>query len=224
MAVIARRTFVGIRDEAIKRCGNIGASGFSSRVEYFVTAAYDEICSTYHHFELDKIDPNIVLSTSANSITLPSDCFVVVNLVLRNAAGTAIVGEVGLYDGRRVFAGYAAEIGQPTRYARFGTKLYFDKKPDVAYTSDLYYYKSPIAPDFGGAPTSPETARDVDEHIIEGAVALTSSAIKDVDFGGVNRQLLADWLASQVRNPTQVPLSDGRERRATQSTIGGAQG
>ena len=59
---------------------------------------------------------------------------------------------------------------------------------------------------------------------VRAAVGLVSSAIKDPEHAAVQRQLLADWLEAQVRNPLQVPLADGRERRATNVTAGGSQG
>lgn len=223
MAILARPTWVGIRDEVIKRCGTIVASGFSSRVERFCWSAYLELATTFHHFELDTVDTSITLSTSANSVSLPADCFIVTGFILKNAAGSTILGEVQEGDPRRVTAAYLADSGQPTKRARFGAKLYFDKKPDLTYKSELYYYRYPASPDFT-TPTSPELGSDLDERIIQAAVSLVSSAVKDVDFSAVNRQLLGEWLGTQVRNPAQVPLVDNRERRATQTTLGGAQG
>ena len=222
MAALTRRTWANIRDEVIKRCGNITATGFSSRVEYCCWAAHDYLCSTYHHFELDVVDTSITLSTSVNTITLPARCNIVIGLKLLNAAGSTVVGEVTCEDARPTVAKYIATSGTPKRYGRFGGKLYLDAKPDVAYRSELYYYAFSAAPDF--ASTSPETASDVDEHIIEMACHMVSGATGDGAFAGVNRELLSEWLAAQVRNPIGIPLPDVRERFATQTTLGGAQG
>ena len=223
MAVIGRRTWANIRDEVIKRCGNITSTGFSARVEYCVWSAHLYLCTTYHHFELDKVDASIVLSTSANSITLPSDCYIVLGLRLKDAPGTAILGEVTELDVRRVLAEYKAVSGQPKRRGRLGNKIYFDLKPAAAYTSELYYNAKPLAPDFSS--TSPETDVDVDEHIIEMASNLVSGATSDGPYAGLNRDLLNSWLQAQPRSSTSdLILPDQRERVATQVPMGGAQG
>lgn len=223
MAALTRRTLAQIRDEVIKRCGNITATGYSDRITYFVWEAYLDLATEFHHFELDKIDSSIVLSTSANTIDLPADCFVVIGLRLRNAAGTSIVGEVGKYNFESLSSEYRAVSGMPTKRARFGAKLYFDFKPDIAYTSDLFYYRLPAAPDFAGSATS-ELGVDCDTHLIELAVALASGGTKDQAFSAVNRESFATWAASQVRSSIQSPLADSRESNTTNSVLGDAQG
>lgn len=223
MAAIARRSLAQIRAEVILRCGNITASGFSGRVEYWLWEAYLDLATEFHHFELDKIDSSIVLSTSTNEISLPADCFVVVGLRLKNTAGTAIVGEVGKYNFDSLSLEYRATPGLPTRWARFGPKLYFDLKPDAAYTSDLFYYRLPTAPDFAGSATS-ELGVDCDTHLIELATALASGGTKDQIYAAVNRESFAAWAASQVRSSIQSPVFESREATTTNSTLGGAQG
>lgn len=224
MAALTRRIWSAIRDEVIKRCGNITATGYSDRIEYFVQEAYYDLATQFHHFELDKEDASIVLSTSVNSITLPTDCHIVVGFRLRNAAGTAVVGEVGEYDYASLAANYTATAAQPKRRARFGNKLYFDSLPNAAYTSNLFYYRLPTAPDFASASLTSELGADCDAHLIELATALASGGTKDAVFAQVNRESFAQWAASQVRSSIQSPLPDYRERRATTGTLAGAQG
>lgn len=212
--------------EAQRRLAGINATGsdgvtFLTRIQYFLAAAYLDLATIYHHFELDVIDTTtITLSTSTNTVTLPADCHEVIALSLRN--GTTYVGEVGIYSQPSLLPAYTAAVGVPTRRARFAGKLYFDKKPDIAYACDLYYYKRPALPDFTGS-DSPLTAVDVDEHIIEYALSLANPAIGRPDLMAVNRQLLSDWLASQIRPSLQDPL-ERRERPETDRAMGGAQG
>lgn len=225
MAVLARRNFVQIRDEVILRCGNITATGFSGRVEYAVAAAYDYICTLFHHFELDA-SGTVTCSTSNNYVDLPAGTYIVVKVLLRNAGNTDYVGEITDIDVRANLGDYLSirQAGMPKRAGRFGNRLYFDYKPDAAYKAEVFYYSYPTAPDFSGSPTSPVTARDVDEYIVNLAVAVMGGAIKDVSLAAMNRDLLAEWAAAQVRNPIGVPLPDFRERPASNSLMGGAQG
>lgn len=223
MATITRRGWSAIETEVQRRLAGNNASGFTTRIDHWVWAAYQQICLTYHHFELDKEDLTGTISSGANTFTLPSDCYAVIALTLRDSTG-AIVGEVAQYEFAAVRGAYGADSGQPSRRARFGSKLYFDKKADQNYSTDLYYYRFPTAPDFTTS-TAPETASDVDEHIIEGACRLANPAIGRADLGDVDRQLLADWLGQQIRpSLNQDGILEQRERSGAGRTLGGSQG
>lgn len=223
MAVIVRRTWAQLRDEAIKRAGNLDATGFSGRVEYTLWAAWHDLTTTYHFTGLDKIDTSLVLSTSTNELALPTDCFIVVGVGLRSAAGTTYLGPMTPVDYRTLFQDYTATSGQPTRRARFGASLWFDKKPDAAYHIDLAYYRFATAPDYSS--TSPELSSDVDEHLVEGALRKLFPAIGRPDIGEVNAQLLSEWLGFQVR-PALAAASPAAHRLKPldDTTTGGAQG
>lgn len=209
--------------EAQRRLGGINYTGFDARIQHWLTGSYLDLCTTYHHFELDKLDTTtLTLSTSTNTLNLPADCFEVIGMSLRNVAGTAYVGEVGIYSAAALLPAYIAEAGLPTRRVRYLNTLYFDKKPDLAYKVDLYYYRRPTDPDFAGS-VYPDTSWDMDEHIIQGALSLANPSIGRPDHGAVQRELLKDWLAMQVRPALQYAL-EGRERHEPSVTLGGAQG
>lgn len=224
MAVLARRNWKQLREETLLRLGNPSATGMSARVEYWLKAAYDELWSVYHHFEFDKIDTSLSLSTSTNELALPSDCFIAMQLILKSADGATFHGERINEDLRMVAAAYAGATGTPTMCARFGSKLYFDKKPSEAFDVELYYYRTGTSPDYS-TPTSPETATDCDEHIIQWALRLAMPGLGRPDLGEVQRQLMTEWLAQQVRPATgESPLAARAERERVTTVHGGMQG
>ena len=222
MAAITRRTWANIRDEVIKRLGNITATGFSGRVEYSVWAAYQDIATTYHHFELDDVDTSLTCSTSTNDVSLTAGTFMVIGVRLKSVAGAVLTGLESV-DFRRLSDDYLATSGRPTQYSRFLNKLYFDKKPDLAYPLEVYRYKRCTAPDFSS--TSPELDSDVDEHIIEAACRKLFPMIARPDIGEVNRQLMTEWLSMNVR-PSLIdePLPNMSERSRSATALAGAQG
>lgn len=224
MAVLGRRTWPQLRNEALLRLGNPGATGMSSRVEYFMTAAYRDLALTYHHFELDVVDTSKALSTSNNEVALPTDCHIVVAVRLLAVGSGTILGFLKYHSTQALFGDYLAAVAPPKRYTRFASKLYVEKKPDAAYPIHIYYYKLPAAPDFTGA-GSPEISEDMDEHLLEGTIRKAAPALGRPDIGSVQRELLVEWLGQQVRPDTvSEPLAGLPERQQTHRTLGGAQG
>lgn len=222
MAVLARRTWAQMLTELQLRLGNITATGFSDRLQYLLTASYYDLCTTYHHVELDKIDTSVSCSTSNNEITLPTDLFKLVGIRLKAVGGASILGPVVLEDYRLSSDLYTLTSGRPSRGGRFGTKFYFDKLPDAAYPLEIFYYRYPTAPDFGA--TSPELGPDLDEHILQGAIRLGFPAIARGDLGDVSRTLLEEWLQAQVRASLLEPLTALPERERTGTTYSRGQG
>jgi len=223
MAVITRRLWSAIQTETIRRLAGINYAGFDTRVQYWLWASYLTLATTYHHFEFDKEDTSLTLSSGAYTLALPSDCFEVVAVTLRDSTG-AQVGEAQQYSFSAMRSAYTAESGLPSRRARFGSTLYFDKKADANYNLDLYYYRLPTAPDFVSVSATPETGVDCDEYIIDGACALANPAIGRPDLGTVDREVLTTWLAMQVRTPMNTEGLEERERSETGRTLGGRQG
>lgn len=220
MAPLSRRTWANLETEVKLRLGN--PNNTTINVQYFLWAAYLRIALTYHHFELDTVSsPLLTLSTSVNSVALPADTFVVVHAELLNTGGTSVVGQLEPKDYAALVRGYSATPAQPKLRARFASTLYFNCLPDQAYKCRVSYYRNPTAPDFSSG--SPETHVECDEHLIEMATALASGATANPAVG-LNRQLLADWLAEQVRSPLLDSVEDKRERPTTNRTLGGAQG
>lgn len=222
MAAITRRTWQAIEAETVRRLAGINYTGFSLRVDYWLWHAYWLLATTYHHFELDKEDTTLSIAAGANTLALPSDCFMLAAMTLR-ASGLQ-VGEVTDYSFSALRSAYTAATGQPARRARFGSNLYFDVKADKLYNVDLYYYKAPAAPDFASGASFPETSVDVDEHIIEAACRFANPAIGRPDLGDVDRQLLTEWLTQQVRPALVAEPLEARERTETGRTLGGMQG
>ena len=215
MAVLVRRNWPQLLTETVLRLGNITSTGFDSRVQYWLAASYFHLCTLYHHVELDDIDTSLSCTTSTNEVTLPSDLFVLVGVRLKAVGGATILGPLLVEEYTLVADKYALESGQPSRCARFGNKLYFDKKPDVAYPLEVFHYRRGLAPDFSGTPTSPELDSDVDEHIIQGALALALPGVGRPDLAAVQRELLAEWLSAQVRSSLGDPLTALPERERT---------
>jgi len=220
MAVIVRRTWAQIETEVKLRIGN--PNNTTILTQQFIWAAYLRLALTWHHFELDAIaSPNLTLSTSTNLVALPADCFAVVQAMLLNSAGTVILGQLEPVNYASLVREYAAAAGQPAKRARYGSNLYFDALPNSAFKVQLSYYRRPTAPDFSSGGS--ELDVECDEHIIEQAVALAAGATGAPGVA-LNRQLLTEWLAEQVRNPMIDSVEDLRERVNTNRTLGGAQG
>lgn len=222
MAAITRRSWLAIEAETIRRLAGQNQTGFSLRVDYWLWHSLWMLATTYHHFELDKEDTTLSLAAGANTLALPADCFMLVAMTLRVSG--AQVGEVTDYSFSALRSAYTAATGQPSRRSRFGSNLFFDVKADRLYNVDLYYYKTPAAPDFASGASFPELGIDCDEHIIEGACRFANPAIGRPDLGDVDRQLLAEWLAQQVRPALVAEPLEARERTETGRTLGGMQG
>lgn len=221
MAAIARRTLAQIETEVKLRIGN--PNNTTINTQHYVWAAMLRLALTYHHFELDKTDATLTLSTSVNTLALPADCFIAIHFQVLNTAGTAVVTDTEEYDFSALTREYSPTTpAAPTKRARFGSTLYFNKLPDQAYKGRLYYYSRPAAPDFAGTDTSPLDV-EIDEHIIEQAVLLASAGTS-APLVELNRQLLDDWIGLQVRSSLLDPISAKRTRRTTERTLGGVQG
>lgn len=228
MAALARRKWSEIQSETQKRLGNTDSTGtdgvlFTTRIAYWLRAAHLDLCTTYHQFELDQTT-QLTLSTSANSVALPADCFIVVAVRLKDSTGAAFLGQLTGKSYQVLADAYTGAAGQPAFVSRYGPNLYFDVLPSSAYKLDLFYYRYPTSPDFGGS-GSPETGEDLDEHIIEGACRHAYPAIGRADLGDVYRQLLSEYLAMQPRpSVLDEQLPNLQERIQSPRTYGGAQG
>jgi hypothetical protein len=225
MAALARRNWLENQTEIIRRLGGINYTGFTTRVQYWLTASYHYLSTCYHHFELDVIDSSLTLSTTVNTLALPADCYILIAVRLKDpATGKFLAGGVGIGDAASRLVEFTNEIGKPETYVRFKNTLYFSHIPDKAYPVDLFYYKLPANPDFTGTDV-PLTGQDCDEHLIEGALRLGWPAVARPDLGEPNRQLFTEWLAETPR-PSNIsdPLPSSREKPVTSKTMGGPQG
>lgn len=223
MAALARRTWAQIQNETQRRLGGINSTGpdgvaFTTRIQYWLAASYLDLCLKYFHHELFKLDTSLTIASGGNTLTLPSDCFIVIVLLLRSSA-TEYEGQVTDYSTVSLLGAYRGATAKPDRMGRGATKLYFNTKSDATYSTDLYYYRRPALPDFGGS-DSPETAVEMDEHIMEGACRIANPAIGRPDHGDIGRQLLVEWLTDQVRPRLVDEPLKMRERVETNRVIG----
>ena len=225
MALIVRRTWAQLRDEVIRRAGGIDASTWSGRVEYALWATHIDLCTSYHMFELDKIDTTLTLSTSVPSLALPTDCYIVVGVRLRDAAtGNTVLNQLSYQAARILLMEYRnTPAARPKKYTRFLSTLYFDSLPDAAYHVDLYYYKNPTAPDFSS--TSPETHPELDEHLIQGTLSTLFPSLGRPDLSTSHLQNLQTWLSLNTRPAMVAESPAGKtERFETVTSHGGQQG
>jgi hypothetical protein len=219
MAVIARRGWSSVKTEVIRRLKGITATNFDGRVEFWIQHAYLQMATLYRHHELCKTTI-LTLSTSANSVALPADCYIACSATLRNVANTAIVDTLVQANALVLKRDYKLTAGQPKRWTRWAGNLLVDRLPDLAYRVELDYYATPAAPDFTTS-SLPEFAWDCDEALIQWALAL---AKPEISVPSVERELLSAWLAEQPRPSTLDNLTDLKERSNTGRPAGGAQG
>jgi hypothetical protein len=221
MAVIARRGWSAVLAEVLKRTGNLNATGFSSRVEYFIWSAYLKLTLTYHHFELDT-SQDLSFAAGDTSKALAADTYIILGASL--LSGTTFLRNLAPIHAPAMLTDLTlAQAARPSKYARYGANLVIDCPADQAYAVRVFYYQTPAAPDFATT-NLPAFASDCDEHLIEQAVRMVMPAVGRPDLGDINRQLLSEWLAEQPRDPILAQPQVGRERASTNRMIGGAQG
>jgi hypothetical protein len=223
MAPLTRYTWATMKSEVIRRLGGRTESTIGSRVEYWLEAAQLDMGLTYHHFELDKTDTSLTLATGTSTINLPSDCYIVLGVGLRNPGLTTFKKWVTLQHLRYVQANFSETNAVPSEYARFGSTLQFNCNSDQNYPILLRYYKLPSAADFSGG--SPELSRFWDEHLIEAAVAKAQGALWRPDLAAGATTLLQDFLEKQVQPQLLADVLADRPTVSTANrTHGGAQG
>jgi hypothetical protein len=225
VAAITRRTWAQIETEVQRRLFGIAYTGFSgggtSRADYFIWQAYKDLCTLYHHPELDVLTS--LTFSGTNTLNLPADTFVVVGCRYVDF-NTGNITPLTKENFRTLFLRYIPnQFGVPSRYARWGSKLYFDIQGINPNTLDLLYYQLPAAPDLTSSGT-PIFSSDCDEHLIDLAVAYAMNWIGRPDLGASGYQTLQDWLAQQVRpSVTEDLLPERREKALTDVDTAGKQ-
>lgn len=228
MADITRRTFANLLTEALKRLGhsNAGAT-YQGRVQHLIYSAYLELSLTFFHDELVKFDnTTLTASTSSPVLALPSDCYVPMDITLRNAAGTAFVAslrQAGIHSLAKNDPTTAA-TGEPDEWSRRGANIWFDKVPSIAYKVDLLYYKTPDTVDFTTSDTS-ELHWLFDELILQRALSLGWPTRWRFDMESVQRAVLTDVLGRTLHDPIkEVLLSPVGARPSDDVTTGRQKG
>ncbi|HBY61916.1 MAG TPA: hypothetical protein DEH78_19015 [Solibacterales bacterium] len=201
------------------RLGNAPATG---RADHFLNAAYLRLALGYHHYELNKIDTSISCVVGTPTITLPTDCFTVIAVRLRT--GSTLHPILQSREVHALFGDRTTSNAKPTHYARFLNLLHFNSPPDATYNVDLYYYRTPIAPDFASASATSELAWLWDEAILESAVALGHKTVWRPDLGMADLETLSAWLARQAQpDIAEESLRDVPQRTRLGYSHGGAQ-
>jgi hypothetical protein len=198
MAALSRQTLAEIRDEALKALGKSGNTTISSRCEYWLAAALEQLGTEWYHHELVVVDiASMDLAVGASTDTLPTDVWTVmqVGLIQSGTFQSWLAPE----DLRNVYD----QVGQagnarPTAYARRDRDLVFDRTADAAYDVHLVYYKLPDVPDFAGSATS-TLPRNWDHALICATVALGAERLGDADKLEQYNARLQQFLQAQQR-------------------------
>lgn len=223
MAALARRTWAQLLTELEARVAR-NTTAFIARAKYVMASVFYDLALTYHHPELDTFDQTLVCSISNPYVTLPTTVYIPISVIIRNPTTNAIVASLQPSATTFSFSAYTAAAGQPTKYTRFGTRLWFDKLPDLAYKIDLLYYTIPAAPDFDGT-DSPMTGQLWDEHILDGSVARCQEILWRPELAAPNAQHLQGFLARTVQRPLiELPLPEVPIVGNLGRQIGGPQG
>lgn len=210
MAAITRRTWANLRDEVIAACGGHDYTGFSSRVEYWLTEAYYDLALSYHHHELEAVATPVAMTPGTATLTIPTDTFIIITFVLKAAVadGGAYLTTLRYERLHWIQANYSATNAQPNAFARSGSTFYFNCPPDKAYQSVIYYYKVPAAPDFAGT-GNPTTAWLWDTHLVEAALAKAQGRVWRPDLVQLTLQPLNEWAQAQVQPLLTQELQSG---------------
>jgi hypothetical protein len=224
MATIARRYFSDMATEVNYRLGNRGETGFSTRVQNWITAAYYRIATMFHHYEMDVDAPLLFVPSGATYAVLPSECFLLVSVDLLTGAGVW-KRTLKQIDPRALFAKSSTTANEPTECTRYGARVYFPDPTDAAYDLRLRYIKMPAAPDFTASAAYSQLSWVWDEAIMELATANASAAVWRPDVGSAYMQSLAAWMAQQTQPQlNEEPQADRPTRNIENRPPGGKQG
>lgn len=226
MAQITRQLWSALRDEAILASGGHAYTGFSGRVEYWMTQAYYDLCSMYHHYELDG-EKIIAVPTGASKVDLPTDCFIVVAVGLIDSSDLPI-RFLRMENFKLQGGGFRPQQADLLSFSRYQNAIYFNAQAKAGTKIKLYYYRNPNAPDFSGTsgqPNSiPETQWKWDAHLIDATVARAQRRIWRPDLGQFNAQALSDWLDDQVQSQMkEEPAGAQPDKSQSNMAIGGKQ-
>ena len=220
MTALTRRTWAQIETEVLARIGR--STGSSSRAQHWIDAVYRELCLTYHHYELDAIAADQAISSAATSLALPADCYAIFAVLLKSNAGVEI-GRLTAEHARFTLGGQSAAAAQPETYARFASTIYFAQPTDAAYQADIYYYKTPTAPDFASG--SPAIDRLWDDVIIRAAADVGLRGYWAPEAAVPQAESLKAFLERVVNPPLATGvLIDLPEAQTLNRSHGGAQG
>jgi len=221
VAQITRRGWSDLLTEFKRAARGVRYSGWSSRAEYLLYEAYLDICTVFHHRELEAKE-RVSLSTGGYTAAYPTDAnvlFLVAEIDADNLPTLFLEGvHVSSWSG--IFQ--PENSGRPTQYGTFERTVYLDRKVEVPRAYYLYYQRRPTAPDFGSS-TVPEIGPQWDHHLIEAALVKAGIRTSDPALAALNAQMFKDYIAQQPQplirestapvasnEPTQDRLQSGR--------------
>ena len=226
MAQIARRKWSELQTEAILAAGGHAYTGFSTRMSYWLTEAYYEICATYHQYALDA-DSLIALPDGTSQLELPVDCYIVVSVGVVDGSNRPL--KFLRSEHFRLQGGtLRGNPGDLLSFSRFKNAIYFNAPSKPGTRIRLYYYRFPIAPDFAGTATEPPSVPETDwlwdTQIVDAGVAKAQRRIWRPDLGQFNTQSLKEWLDAQAQAQTkEEPTGAQPDRPLPNVALGGKQ-
>ena len=206
MAALTRRGWDEILDEVLLRSGGKNYSGWSARVQQFISAAYYDICSLYRHIELEATN-GAVLDAGDYYFALasfsPDVYHVHVLYESVNNGGISPLKMLSRKDTAGIVMAWSSTDGQPEAYSLRGSSgdyiVVFDREADIERSYVVIYQSKPTRPDFATT-DAPEIGPHWDEHLIELALAKIGVATGDQQMASVNAALYKDFV-SQVAQP-----------------------
>ena len=194
MASITRRTWIDLKDEFIRASRGIRYPNWAARAEQLINEAYLDLCTLYHHKELEEVW-KVSVSQSGFSASYPDDAhiiFVVAEIDAEDLPSRFLeLVHVGQWSGI-----FRSEEGRPRQYGTFQKQIYFNCKLSEPRNYNVYYQRYPSPPDFSGASTS-EIAQVWDAHLVE--LALVKAGIRNSDdqLAMLNAQMFKDFVSQQ---------------------------
>lgn len=228
MAQIARRIWSELRDEAILAAGGHTYTGYSTRMQYWITEAYYDLGAMYHQYELDEaldftLDPGEAVQS------LPANLFTVVGVAEIDT--TTNQPRRFLIEDRpqTLFGKFRPSRSRAGSYARTSNELLFDCAADASRTYRLYYYRTPNAPDFAATSGQPNSTSEYawlwDAHLLDYAVSRAKRRAWRPDLASFDAQTLAEWLEGQVQAQiNDEPIITEPTKPAEGRPLGGRQG
>ena len=230
MAQIARRLWSEIQTETLRRVGGVQYTNFAARLQYWIWEAYQKLCLTYNHYELqDEIVES--LATGAASIKLPENCYSVMSVAEVDTAGEILLVLQNQNDVIRQGL-WKSFRGQPQNYSRsghLGTRLQFDCSSDTDRNYRICVYRFPDSPDFTAAIgtnfSTPQIAIFWEQAIIDAAVARAGASMAAGEVQAQAEAALDSFLGQQIQAPlVEQPPGDLPNTPKSDSPRGGLQG
>lgn len=200
MAVLTRRSWQEMRTEVEAVLGGEIYTNLRSRIQYWMWDAYNHICMSFHHYELEK---EIIESCSQgdSEIGLPADCYAVYGVTEVDSGGKTVSILANKNEMVRMGLWIPTE-GQPDKYARAGaggTRLQLNRPCDQSRRYRIDYLKIPTAPDYSSTSFFPETAELWDAAIMDMTLARLGARTLSDSIFVPHKELLGDFLGMQIQ-------------------------